>query len=188
MFRFAVIAAVALATSCAILTSAAFGGERGLTYIVPSAAGSSDGPAERPLIPDLIFADGSGMPTHLRQYVGQVVIINFWATWCAPCIKEMMFLDRLQGDFRGQPLTVLAISEDQGGIPVVRSFLSRQKYNYLRAFADPASGMAQSLAIRGLPTTIILDRHNHQVLRAEGPYQWDSAYITARLRMLMSEP
>jgi len=139
-------------------------------------------------MPDLIFADGSGMPTHLRQYMGQVVVINFWATWCAPCVSEMLFLDRLQGDSRGQPLAVLAISEDQGGIPVVRAFLSRQKYNYLRPFADPASGVAQALQIKGLPTTIILDRHNRQVLRVQGPYQWSSPMVVARLRMLMSEP
>ena len=123
------ISALLLLTG-AVSASGAIGGEPDLTYIVPSAAGSGDGPAARPLMPDLIFADGSGMPTHLRQYSGMVVIINFWASWCGPCIKEMLFLDRLQGDFRGQPLAVLAISEDQGGIPVVRSFLTRQKYNY----------------------------------------------------------
>jgi thiol-disulfide isomerase/thioredoxin len=187
MARFTITTVIGLILIGAMSVSTAFGGERGITYIVPSAAGSDDGPSARPMMPDLIFADGSGLPTHLRQFVGQVVVINFWATWCGPCIKEMLFLDRLQGDFRGQPLAVLAISEDQGGIPVVKSFLSRQKYNYLRPFADPGSNVAQALEVVGLPTTIILDRRNRQVLRVQGPYQWDSPTIVARLRYLMSE-
>ncbi len=187
MIRLFITAVVGLATIGASLCSTAFGGEAGLTYIVPSAAGSDDGAAPRPTMPDLIFADGSGMPVHLRQYMGQVVVINFWATWCAPCIQEMVFLDRLQGDSHGKPLTVLALSEDAGGIPVARAFLTRQKFGYLKPFADPASTVAQALGIRGLPTSIILDRYNRQVLRVEGPYQWDSPLIAARLRMLMSE-
>lgn len=140
------------------------------------------------MLPDLIFADGSAMPMHLVQYRGRVVVLNFWASWCGPCIKEMVYLDRLQGDFRGQPLSVLAISEGNGGIPAVRQFFARQKYTFLKPFADPNGALAQGLGIRGLPTSIIVDRYGRQVLRVEGPYQWDSPQIAARLRMLMTEP
>jgi thiol-disulfide isomerase/thioredoxin len=187
MARLLITAAVALATTCAILVSTAFGGERGITYIVPAAAGSDDGATPRPTMPDMIFADGSGMPTHLRQFVGQVVVINFWASACGPCLKELLLLDRLQGNFRGQPLAVLAISEDQSGIPAVKSFLNRQKYSYLRAFADPQSSMAQALGVGDLPTSIILDRQNRLVLRVQGSYQWEAPLTVARLRKLMSE-
>lgn len=188
MVRLIVTAAAGLAAACAIFLPAAQGAERGLNYIVPAAAGSADGAPVRPAMPDLIFADGSNMPVHLKQYAGQVVIINFWASWCGPCIKEMVFLDRLQGDFRGQPLAVMAVSEDQGGIPAARTFLTRQKLGYLKPFADPGKGMAQVLGIRGLPTSLIIDRHGHLVLKVEGPYQWDSKATTDRLRYLLSEP
>jgi thiol-disulfide isomerase/thioredoxin len=177
-----------LATACVALASTAIGGESGLTYIVPSAAGSDDGARARPTMPDMIFADGSGMPTHLRQFVGQVVVINFWSSACAPCLRELALLDRLQGNNRGQPLAVLAISEDQTTISTVKAFLNRQKYSYLRAFADPTSSMAQALAVDDLPTSIVLDRYNRQILRIQGAYQWEDPLTIARLRKLMSEP
>ena len=187
----ALVTAAALGLAGAVCLSAAEGAEGGLSYIVPAAAGSADGqsdaPDQRPAMPDLIFADGSSLPVHLRQYLGQVVVINFWASWCGPCIKEMVFLDRLQGDFRGQPFTVLAASEDTGGIPAARRFLTRQKFTYLTPFADPGAGMAKVLGVRGLPTSIIIDRHGRQVLRVEGPYQWDSPQIAGRIRRLLAE-
>lgn len=180
--------AVAILLPPALMPEARAGEKSGLTYIVPVAAGSADTQENRPAMPDLLFADGSSMPQALHRYLGQVIVINFWASWCGPCIKEMLYLDRLQGDFRGQPLTVLAISEDQGGIAAAKQFLTRQKYTFLRPLADPGATMAQALAVKGLPTSIIVDRHGRQVMRVAGPYQWDSPQIVARLKMLMSEP
>jgi thiol-disulfide isomerase/thioredoxin len=188
MIRLFSTVALALTMSFAILIATAFGGESGLTYIVPVAAGSDDGADVRPQMPDLIFADASGMPTHLRQFQGQVVILNFWASTCAPCLRELFLLDRLQGNYPGQPLAVIAISEDQIGISGVKTFLNRQKYSYLRAFADPNASMAQALSISNLPTSIILDRHNRQFLRIQGAFQWEDTLTIARLRKLMSEP
>lgn len=174
--------------TCAIPVSTAFGGEPSLTYIVPIAAGSSDGASSRPTLPDLIVTDGSGMPAHLRQFSGQVVVLNFWSTSCGPCLKELLLLDRLQGNFRGQALTVLALSEDQNTISVVKSFLNRQKYSYLRPFIDPASAAALTLGVSSLPTSLILDRHNRLVFRIQGSYPWEDPKTTAGLRTLLSEP
>ncbi len=157
---------------------------------VAFAAGAQDagGPAARSMLPDLIFADGSGMPVHLSQYRGQVVVINFWAGWCGPCVKELPFLDRLQSSFGQVPLTVMTVAEDQGGITAARQFFARQKLGYLRPFADPGGTAAQLLGVTGLPTSIIVDRHGRQVLRVAGPYQWDSPQIASRLRFLLAEP
>ena len=140
------------------------------------------------MLPDPIFADGSGMPVHLSQYRGQVVVITFWAGSCGPCVKGMPLLDRLQGEFRGRPVTVMAVDEDQGGIAAARQFLFRQRLGYLRPFADPGAAAAQWLGVSGLPTTIVVDRHGRQAMRIAGLYRWDDPQVAARLQFLLAEP
>lgn len=162
--------------------SAAASEDSGLNYMVPVAAEST----ERPMLPDYLFADGSGLPVHLSRYRGQVVILTFWASACGPCLKQMVFLDRLQMNLR--QLAVVAISEDQGGIAQIKATLARQRLNFLKPFGDPSEAMAGQAGIRGLPTSIIVDRYGRQFLRVEGPYQWDTPLIEAQLRKLMSEP
>jgi len=186
----ALIAAPGLALIVALYGAGAAASDArpGSGYIVPVAAGSVQDPAMRPsLPPSLSFLDGSGMPLPLAHFRGQVVLMNFWATWCAPCIKEMGFLDRLQGDLKGEPLKVLPISEDKGGIPVAKAFMDRQKFTFLRPFADPTGALAEALKVDGLPTSLILDKQGRLVQRVEGPYEWDDPPIVARFRELMSE-
>ena len=157
-------------------------------YIVPAAAGSAEDPALRPpLPPGLTFLDGTGMPIPLAHFRGQVLLMNFWATWCAPCIKEMAFLNRLQGDLKGEPLRVLAISEDRGGIPVAKTFLDKQKLPFLHPYADPTMALAEALNVQGLPTSLIVDKQGRLVQRVEGPYEWDNPPIVARFRQLLAE-
>jgi thiol-disulfide isomerase/thioredoxin len=158
----------------------------GVNYNVPVQPGSFDSS----LIPIEIqlpaFTDPSGGTADIRRFRGRVVLVNFWATWCAPCIKEMTFLDRLQGDFKPNELAVIAISEDQGGLPTARSFMTQQKFGFLKPYADPTGAMAQALGIQGLPTSIIYDKQGHEVQRVIGPYEWDSPAILARFRLLVA--
>ena len=157
-------------------------------YIVPVAAGSVEDPATRPLIPpNLAVDDGSNVPLPLAHFRGQVVLMNFWATWCAPCLKEMPYLDRLQGDLKGMPLLVMEVSEDNGGLPVAKAYVERAKLSFLRVFTDPGQVAASALNVQGLPTSFIIDKDGRLVQRVEGPYEWDNPAIVARFRQLMAE-
>jgi thiol-disulfide isomerase/thioredoxin len=162
------------------------GGIIGLGYMVTASPGSADD--TRPPMPALLLADGSGMNFPLSRYSGTVLVLEFWNSSCGPCLKELGALNRLQGDFPGLPLLVLAVSEDNGGMAALRSLMGRQKLGYLRPFADPGGSAAQALALRGLPTSFVIDRHGRLAMHFEGPQPWDRADIEQRLKFLMLEP
>jgi thiol-disulfide isomerase/thioredoxin len=160
----------------------------GLNYIVPVAAGSAEDPSMRPFLPpSLSMSDGTNMPLPLAHFRGAVLLINFWATWCVPCIKEMAFLDRLQGDLKGMPIQVIPLSEDKGGLPVAKGFITRQKLTFLRPYTDPGAAAAQMLNVTGLPTSFIVDKQGRLVQKVEGPFEWDSPPIVQRFRDLINE-
>lgn len=157
-------------------------------YIVPASAGSAEDPNLRPPMPaDLPISDGSAMTQPLSHFRGGVLLLNFWATWCAPCIKELAYLDRLQGDLKGMPFLVVPVSEDVGGIAVAKAFFQRQKVSFIRTYADPNGAAAQTLKVVGLPTSFIVDKKLRLVQRVEGPYAWDDPPIVARFRALVAE-
>lgn len=179
---------LALLPTCPVAGATTAGAATTLNYIVPVTAGSVEDANLRPAMPaNLTVADGSSMPLSLAHWRGQVLLLNFWATWCGPCVKEMTFLDRLQGDLKGMPLVVLPISEDRGGIPVAKAWLARQKLTFLRPFADPGSSAAQLLNVQGIPSSFIVDKKGRLVQRVEGPFEWDSPPIVARFRELLAE-
>ncbi len=160
----------------------------GSNYIVPVAAGSAEDPNLRPAMPpNVTISDGTNIPLPLAHFRGSVLLVNFWATWCAPCLKEMAFLDRLQGDMKGVPVEVMAVSEDKGGLPVAKGFMTRQKLTFLKAFTDPGAGAAQVLNVTGLPTSFIIDKKGRLVQRVEGPFEWDSPPIKTRFLELAKE-
>lgn len=142
----------------------------------------------RPFLPpSLSMSDGTNMPLPLAHFRGAVLLINFWATWCVPCIKEMAFLDRLQGDLKGMPIQVIPLSEDKGGLPVAKGFITRQKLTFLRPYTDPGAAAAQMLNVTGLPTSFIVDKQGRLVQKVEGPFEWDSPPIVQRFRDLINE-
>ena len=178
------VAAFGLALACTALAPAAQGAEQTLTYIVPVAAGSAD---VRPPVPDLLISDGSGMPVHVSRYLGKVVLLNFWSPGTPPCFKELVYLDRLQGNLTGLPLVVVALNEDQAGVPGAKAFLARQKLTFLKPFADPGSAAARTLGVRGLPSTVVIDKHGIVALHVEGAYEWDSPNISKQIQGLTAE-
>ena len=127
----------------------------------------------------------NGKPTSLADFRGRVVLLNFWATWCGPCVAEMPSLDRLEAALGGEDFVVVAVSEDRNPA-VVEPFFSGHQIQHLAQYHDPGGALASAFGIRGLPTSAVIDRKGNVVGRIEGPAEWDSAQAKALIRHYMS--
>ncbi len=132
--------------------------------------------------PATVFSDLDGQARSLADFRGRVVLLNFWATWCAPCIHEMPSLDRLQASLGPEGLTVIALSVDRGGAHVVAPFLTRLGIEHLEVFLDPSNETGRSFAVPGLPTTYLIDQGGQIVGALAGPAEWDSPDAKALIR------
>ena len=122
------------------------------------------------------FEDGETRRT-IADYRGSGVVMNFWATWCAPCVREMPSLDRLQAKVPG--IRVLALSVDRGGAPVIENFYRQHGIANLDVLADRGAKLMRKLRVRGLPTTLLIDAGGFEVGRVVGPVEWDSGPVRA---------
>jgi thiol-disulfide isomerase/thioredoxin len=134
--------------------------------------------------PEISLADRAGNPVALADFNGKFLVLNLWATWCAPCLNEMPSLERLQAKF-GPALTVIAVSEDRGGDKVVAPFVADHQLDKLRIYLDPSSAVSHAFAVRGLPTTLVIDANGRVLGKVEGEADWDSATMQAVLASLM---
>lgn len=139
--------------------------------------------AKRPAaeVPDETFADGEGRERSLRDFQGKGVVLNFWATWCAPCVKEMPALDRLSA-LAGDAFSVAALSSDREGASVVREFYRKNGIKNLPVLVDSKSRLVMKSGAKGLPTTLLIDPAGREVGRVVGPAEWDSGPVVAFLR------
>jgi thiol-disulfide isomerase/thioredoxin len=119
------------------------------------------------------FAGRDGRPRHLEDFRGRFLLVNLWATWCAPCVREMPSLERLQAKL-GNRLAVLAVSEDRGGAKVVDPFIAKLGIKALAIYLDPKSALGEELEIGGLPTTFLVDDQGRILGKLEGAAEWDS--------------
>ncbi len=132
--------------------------------------------------PTTAFTDLEGGSRTLADFKGQALVVNFWATWCAPCKREMPSLDRLQTELADEGLKVLAVSIDRAGKKVVAPFLKSLGTDSLEAFLDPKSELAREMAVTGLPATFLVDAEGCLVGGMVGPAEWDSPDALALVR------
>jgi peroxiredoxin len=106
---------------------------------------------------------------------GRPIVLNFWATWCRPCVEEMPGLDELAGRMAAQGVDVLAISTDRGGLSVARDFLQRHGLSHLKPLSDAHGEAAQAVGVLGFPTTLVVDAKGRIRGRVEGKFNWPDA-------------
>ena len=120
------------------------------------------------------FADGTGAPLDLSHWKGKVVLLNLWATWCAPCRKEMPELAQLQKLLGSADFEVVAISEDLKGAQASAVFLKDSGAENLALYVDPKMAALNALQSIGLPTTLLIGRDGKEIGRLLGPADWAS--------------
>ncbi|HWA46046.1 MAG TPA: TlpA disulfide reductase family protein [Hypericibacter adhaerens] len=138
-------------------------------------------------VPRASFLDANQQPATMDQFKGRVVLLNFWATWCAPCREEMPSIDRLQAQLGGPDFTVLALSLDEGGITPVRHFYQQLGIQHLDIYLDPPNALPLALKVPALPTTLVIDRAGQIVGTMVGPAVWDSPEALALLRYFIEK-
>jgi thiol-disulfide isomerase/thioredoxin len=121
--------------------------------------------------PDTLFEDGQGRPVRLSVFRGRPLLVNFWATWCAPCVVEMPSLDALAARETGG-IQVIAISQDLDGRQRVTDFFAARAFTRLEPYLDPQMGLMAALALDTLPTTILYDAEGREVWRMVGMVDW----------------
>lgn len=134
-------------------------------------------------VPEVGFQGAAEKRHTLADFRGKVVLLNLWATWCAPCREEMPALDRLQQALGGPDFEVVALSIDRDGLAVVRRFYEEIGIRALAPYVDPSMQAGTTLRIVGVPTTLLLDRQGKERWRKTGPEKWDAPEIVEALRL-----
>jgi len=130
------------------------------------------------ILPGLTFMDGNGAAKSLADWRGRTVLLNLWATWCAPCRKEMPALDALQGKLGGPDFEVVSINIDTRDLDKPKTWLREVGIGKLAYYADNTAKVFQDLKAAGkafgMPTTLIVDRNGCELATLAGPAEWAS--------------
>ena len=129
--------------------------------------------------------DAFGGSVGLTDFRGRVVLVNFWATWCAPCVREMPSLDRLQAKLGPEGLLVMAVSQDRKGLAAAEPFYREQGLDNLEIFLDPKGEFARAMGVGGLPTSLLIDDRGRVVGGIEGPLEWDGPEAVELIRFYL---
>ncbi len=127
------------------------------------------------------FVNGETERT-FADFKGQALVVNLWATWCAPCVTEMPALDRLSETVAEDGIAVLPLSADREGAPVIEAFFATNGIGHLPVMVDRMGKVARALGVPGLPTTILYDWEGREVGRVVGTAEWDTPEAVAFLR------
>ncbi len=137
---------------------------------------------QRPAPLETIFTDKNGTQLTLANFRGRIVLVNFWATWCGPCVREMPSLMHLHNKLKDRDFLVIALSEDREGWEKIGPFRDKLGLRGLPLYHDVDSKMMFAAKARGIPTTILIDRDGRELGRLIGVAEWNSPEATALMQ------
>ena len=138
-------------------------------------------------VPEIPFFGPDGTERRLADWKGEWVVLNFWATWCAPCRAEMPSLDRLQAALGDDGLEVVPIATGRNAVPAIERFFAETGVERLPILLDRGGELAREMGVFGLPVTVILDPDGREVARLLGDAEWDSDEALAVLAAFMAD-
>lgn len=133
-------------------------------------------------LPEIAFTNADNKPLTLADYKGKVVLVNFWATWCAPCVSEMPSLDQLQKKMGKDKFVVLPLSLDGPTRAKVAPFYQDKKLAELGIYFDKGHKAMQALGVTVLPTSILVDASGRELGRIEGEADWSTPEALALMK------
>jgi peroxiredoxin len=143
-------------------------------------------PAEPSEAPDFALMTLEGQPARLREFRGKLVLLNFWATWCAPCLHEMPSMERLYQTFKQTAFVLLAVSMDRQGEEVAKPFVDNLKLTF-PVLLDRASEVGRRYGVRGLPATYLIDPDGLLIGAVIGARDWHRTEAKALIASLLRQ-
>lgn len=137
-------------------------------------------------VPEIAFLDPDGKEHRLQDYAGKVVMVNFWATWCAPCREEMPSLDKLQVDMGGDEFEVLTIATGRNPLPSINKFYEETGIKNLPILTDARQQLARAMGVVGMPVTVLIDQEGKERARLIGGADWSSEASKQVIRELQA--
>lgn len=134
--------------------------------------------------PNIVFVDAHGKKHHLSEFRGHGLVVNLWATWCAPCVAEMPSLAALSKAVAPAGIVVLPLSSDQGGAAAVTAFFHKHDIVGLPVLLDPDGDAERAFKVPGIPTSVIIDKAGMVQARMAGAADWSAPAAVALVRKL----
>jgi thiol-disulfide isomerase/thioredoxin len=125
--------------------------------------------------PNTVFFDQDGKEITLKQFQGRVTLVNFWATWCAPCREEMPSLETLSNQLGGDAFQILTIATMRSSSEAIDNFFDDNNIINLPKFRDPKGQLARASGVAALPLTILLDKNGYEIGRLIGDADWSKS-------------
>ncbi len=145
-------------------------------------------PTSDPLpVPPTMLVSMNDAPTSIEEWGGKVRLVNFWATWCAPCRKELPALEALEAELGGGDFDVITIAAGPNPVPAIKDLFADLGITRLPVLRDPDMGFAREMGVAGLPVSILLDRNGTEVARLVGDADWASDEAKAVIRALIAQ-
>ena len=132
-------------------------------------------------VPEAYFYTSNGKKINLNMFKGAWLLVNFWATWCAPCISELPSLYNLKQNKSSSKFKILLVSIDRAGPKVYKPFLKKLGLSQLKSASDPKANLMRALKISGIPTTLLIDPKSYIVGMYTGDAKWDHPFAETLL-------
>ena len=173
-----------LTTAAAVLValSVLYGIGTGPVHAKPAMPAPLTAETKAPAVPKSSFLDASGGKHSIGDFKGKYVLVNLWATWCAPCVSELPSLVKLQAAVPG--LKVLAVDVGHDKTDKAAAFLKDHKADALGTYVDTELALLHAFGAYGLPTTVLIDPSGKEVAKAQGPAEWNAPQFVAYFKSL----